>query len=226
MRKYINFEKFVFVVEKIIFPGLLLYSFFQLLSTFREKLDLYWYLSQVVLPGIVIVFLVLNTRPQKVLVSWKVILGLALNVIFASYTFGYISLVSHRVDPYLVTAAIFYCLALILSVTMQGRSFGLMPSWRKVVVKGPYQYLRHPMYSAYIHIGLLIFPLVPRLDVFGAWILSSFGFYLRATEEERLLSQAPEYQVYMARVPRRFIHWGYSAPLIFAIGAHYIQRLI
>ncbi len=85
-------------------------------------------------------------------------------------------------------------------VVYLGRSFGIFVMVRNVVLRGPYQYVRHPMYLGYVCIcaGLVlanfsvaIFVLVP---------VHIFLFIYRARlEEARLSEYSVEYREYMKR---------------------------
>ena len=97
----------------------------------------------------------------------------------------------------------------ILSKWTLGRSFGLLPAHRGVVVRGVYQMVRHPIYLSYMltHVGyllavfswhnLLLFVLLYTLQV------------IRILREEALLSADPAYRAYMHKVRWRLI------PLVF-----------
>lgn len=81
-----------------------------------------------------------------------------------------------------------------------GRSFGVLIEVRKVVLKGAYKWMRHPMYSGYLcflagfaltNFSLAFFILVP---------LHMFLLLYRARlEEERLAACSPEYAEYRKR---------------------------
>jgi protein-S-isoprenylcysteine O-methyltransferase Ste14 len=100
----------------------------------------------------------------------------------------------------LVTIAAFLSLASLLSL---GRSFGIRPALRHLVVGGPYRFVRHPMYLSYIlgdvgynlqewNIGTVLLVLV-------GWI--SLLYRIRA--EERVLSGDARWRSYADRVPCR-----------------------
>jgi protein-S-isoprenylcysteine O-methyltransferase Ste14 len=81
-----------------------------------------------------------------------------------------------------------------------GRSFGLVPANRGVVVRGPYTLVRHPIYTGYLitHIGFLMANPTPwNASVF---LLADTALVLRALMEERVLSADQEYQQYCRRV--------------------------
>src|SRR4051812_691244 len=81
-----------------------------------------------------------------------------------------------------------------------GRSFGIFVVVRKVVLVGPYKFVRHPIYSGYILVWLgLILPhlspaVIPIVIMHPALMIS------RARLEERRLAEAsPEYREYLQR---------------------------
>lgn len=78
----------------------------------------------------------------------------------------------------------------------------------QLVTRGPYAYVRHPMY-----LGLLLVALGGLL-IYQTWtfvfFLANFPvFYVRAQREERALSAAfgPEWETYRRRVPAWFPRW-------------------
>ena len=83
--------------------------------------------------------------------------------------------------------------------------FGVLPANRGVMQRGPYAFLRHPMYFGYTltHIGFLLYaPCQRNLIVYVA------GFALqviRILREERLLSADPAYRKYAEEVPSRIV---------------------
>jgi protein-S-isoprenylcysteine O-methyltransferase Ste14 len=86
-----------------------------------------------------------------------------------------------------------------------GRSFGIVPAHRGLKVKGPYRFLRHPVYAGYLlsHLGFLLLNPTPWNFAIYAF---SYGLQIpRLLAEERLLSRDPQYQAYQAVVPYRLI---------------------
>jgi hypothetical protein len=81
-----------------------------------------------------------------------------------------------------------------------GRSFGLVPANRGVVIRGPYALVRHPIYSGYLitHLAFLIaHPSWWNAVVVG---IADTALILRALIEERVLNGDAEYQAYCRRV--------------------------
>jgi protein-S-isoprenylcysteine O-methyltransferase Ste14 len=81
-----------------------------------------------------------------------------------------------------------------------GRSFGLAPANRGVVVRGPYTFVRHPIYIGYLvtHIAFLVANPTPwNLAVL---LVGDTALIMRALKEERVLSADVEYQRYCVRV--------------------------
>jgi len=91
----------------------------------------------------------------------------------------------------------------ICAVLVLGRSISLLPEARRLVTRGPYTLVRHPLY-----LGEMIFVAGVALQRLSAWALLLLGlvwaFQLqRMKYEELVLFQSfPEYGDYMARTAR------------------------
>ena len=81
-----------------------------------------------------------------------------------------------------------------------GRSFGVVPANRGVVVGGPYAVVRHPIYAGYLvtHAAFLIAH--PRPWNVLIVIAADTALVVRALIEERVLSADADYQSYCRRV--------------------------
>jgi protein-S-isoprenylcysteine O-methyltransferase Ste14 len=86
-----------------------------------------------------------------------------------------------------------------------GRSFGLLPAQRGIVVGGPYRVVRHPIYLGYLvgHVGFLL----ANFSVVNLAVLAFLyvAQVLRIIREERLLSASAEYLSYQERVRWRLV---------------------
>jgi protein-S-isoprenylcysteine O-methyltransferase Ste14 len=81
-----------------------------------------------------------------------------------------------------------------------GRSFGLVPANRGVVVAGPYTWVRHPIYTGYVitHAAfLLAHPSVLNIAIIA---IADTAMVVRALAEERILSDDAAYRSYCLRV--------------------------
>lgn len=111
-----------------------------------------------------------------------------------------------------VGAILLLCSFYLLFLTVRENSF-LSPAVRiqkerghTVVSTGPYRYVRHPMYAAFIPL------MVGSTLLLGSWYGLPFGLILvvglafRAVQEERVLrEELPGYDVYMSQVKYRLI---------------------
>jgi protein-S-isoprenylcysteine O-methyltransferase Ste14 len=86
-----------------------------------------------------------------------------------------------------------------------GRSFGCVPAHRGLKLRGPYRFVRHPMYAGYLlsHLAFLLMNPTPwNLAVYTlAYVLQ----VPRLLAEERLLARDPCYTDYQASVRYRLI---------------------
>ena len=85
------------------------------------------------------------------------------------------------------------------------RSYGLVPANRGIKTRGPYRFVRHPMYAGYTltHIGFLMgFPSLQNSILYLTTFLIEVARLMR---EERILSNDPVYRKYAARVRYRLL---------------------
>jgi hypothetical protein len=81
-----------------------------------------------------------------------------------------------------------------------GRSFGIAPANRGVVVRGPYAFMRHPIYTGYVitHVAFL----ASNMSLWNAGLLlvADSALVIRSLCEERVLKKDAAYRQYCRRV--------------------------
>jgi protein-S-isoprenylcysteine O-methyltransferase Ste14 len=85
------------------------------------------------------------------------------------------------------------------------RSYGIVPANRGVKTKGPYHFVRHPMYVGYTltHIGFLLG--FPSLQNFLLYLMTFLIEVARLMREELVLNKDPVYRDYAACVRYRLL---------------------
>jgi protein-S-isoprenylcysteine O-methyltransferase Ste14 len=81
-----------------------------------------------------------------------------------------------------------------------GRSFGLIPANRGVVVEGPYKAMRHPIYAGYLITHAAFLLAYPSLSNVAIVLVADVALIVRALLEERVLTRDPLYRRYCTRV--------------------------
>ena len=81
-----------------------------------------------------------------------------------------------------------------------GRSFGIAPANRGVVVAGPYGFVRHPIYAGYVVTHLAFACAHPTAWNAAVLVLTDVALMIRALYEERVLAGDGTYQNYCRRV--------------------------
>src|ERR1700689_3480104 len=86
-----------------------------------------------------------------------------------------------------------------------GRRFGILPANRGIVSKGPFRWVRHPIYIGWLILSIGYATCYAN-DRNVALILATLVFMVwRIDQEEELLSADPEYRRYMDRVRYRLL---------------------
>jgi protein-S-isoprenylcysteine O-methyltransferase Ste14 len=91
-------------------------------------------------------------------------------------------------------------LIVVASKMALGRSFGLVPANRGVVVRGPYGVVRHPIYLGYVISHVAFFLAQPTLWNAAVILIGDGTLIVRALMEERVLSGDAAYASYCRRV--------------------------
>jgi protein-S-isoprenylcysteine O-methyltransferase Ste14 len=86
-----------------------------------------------------------------------------------------------------------------------GRSFGLVPANRGVVVAGPYAIVRHPIYSGYVLTHVAFFLAHPSGWNAVLVVTADVALVFRALVEERVLDTDARYRAYCQRVGWHFV---------------------
>lgn len=91
------------------------------------------------------------------------------------------------------------------SLLALGRSFAILPALRDVVIRGPYQWMRHPAYLGELAIGLSCWLAGRSLPAGMAFLALIPATVWRIIAEERTLRKSEVYGNYANQVPWRLI---------------------
>lgn len=126
---------------------------------------------------------------------------------YAAFCFALYKMDTHPVIPEAVGTGIMMAaiaFSVVSKVTL-GRSFGILPAHRKVVLGGPYRLVRHPIYFSYLvqDIGFILVNF--HFQNFAVVATLLYCQVYRILREELFLSQSAEYREYQRQVPWRLI---------------------
>jgi len=91
------------------------------------------------------------------------------------------------------------------SLLFLGRSFAVLPAVRDIVSRGPYRWVRHPVYLGELLLVLACAIAAPNFLTVTATILSVPMIAIRILAEEHTLKRSPNYQAYQRQVRWRFV---------------------
>jgi protein-S-isoprenylcysteine O-methyltransferase Ste14 len=99
--------------------------------------------------------------------------------------------------------ALVACLWLLVSVISLGRCFGVLPEARGLVTRGPYRFVRHPVYLGELAAcgGLMLAAPTTR-NFFVVLVFAVAQAVRMGLEEKELAEQFPEYRRYAETTPR------------------------
>ncbi|MCB9025787.1 MAG: hypothetical protein H6625_05685 [Bdellovibrionaceae bacterium] len=99
---------------------------------------------------------------------------------------------------------------LFVSLLTIGKSFDVTPSLKKIITKGIYKYIRHPMYLAYIFLNIQYLLSVYSFHNFCVLWLFLFCMFVRIKiEEDFLLNHSEEYKAYTLGVKYKLFPYIY-----------------
>jgi protein-S-isoprenylcysteine O-methyltransferase Ste14 len=154
---------------------------------------------------VIILLMVLRTAPVRVTPNpWFWLLAFVTTYAtlgFTAYASQGVSLISPIVGNGLAVLSMIILLYALLSL---GRNIGFIPAQRKVVTKGAYGFVRHPIYTG-TFVSLLAFVLrsYSVLNLTMAIILIAL-LMIRGVVEERFLREDPGYAAYLQEVRWRW----------------------
>jgi protein-S-isoprenylcysteine O-methyltransferase Ste14 len=161
--------------------------------------SLLWMLSE----GVVILLLVFRRESRRLSRQpwdWLVALGGAFTVLLVRPA-------TTSIAPEFLGVALQFTGTVfeIYAKVILGRSFGIVPADRGIVVGGPYRIVRHPIYLGYFvtHVGFLLANWSPRN--IALYIVIYFFQVARILSEERILREDESYRAYCQRVRYRLI---------------------
>jgi len=155
---------------------------------------------------VIIVVMVLRTAPVRVTPNpWFWLLAFLTTYAtlgFSAYAEPGVTLIS----PVLGNAlAIMSAVIIVYSLLSLGRNIGFIPAQRRLVTRGAYRFVRHPIYTG-TFISLFAFVLRAFSPLNLAIALALIGsLMLRGIVEEYFLREDPVYAAYLAQVRWRWL---------------------
>lgn len=175
------------------------YGFWRSFLQTGKWTSFFWTVSE----GMIVLFLVFRRESASVSRRpWDWLVGIAGTLTVLLVRPERVSIAPEAVGVFLQIAGTLFE---IYAKAALGRSFGIIAANRGIVMKGPYRFVRHPIYLGYLvtHVGFLL----------SNWSLRNITVYVatysflvaRIFSEERLLSGEQSYRDYCRQVRFRLI---------------------
>ena len=158
--------------------------------------------------GITMLCLVLFVATRKPPVSVDDRLSTRIIVFIGTFlpTFYFWLPTSEDISSYSILLRSMGMIGIVSSILYLNTNFSLLPQLRRIVRKGPYEIVRHPMYTSYLVLDLTLW--LPDESLLGGvvWIGEAAFLYWRANLEETILKMnSDDYESYCLRVSYRFV---------------------
>ena len=215
------------LIDKVIYPAYLIFAAWQEYNgaIARGHYSPQFFMN-IAIGAIIFVFLLISTRPQKARISSQFIAGILLFRCFIFFEFDLLKLGLSPMGQVLWIGS--NCLVLLcLGITYFyiGRSLGISPAYRKLIQKGPYRLMRHPIYGLWLSLVASQIFIFPSLRNLGAVLAMALGVWLLAQNEEALLSEFPEYVDYKKSIRFQAFHPLLLLPLLLTLGVRIFMSL-
>jgi len=192
-------------VDKTLAILVILVTVYPIAMHFRE----YMYLGEIVFLSetfLFIVTMVFRRAPVRVTVN-----PLYWLLAFVASCWGLLILSveqrGHAVVTGMPLLLIYFCSAVMVfwGRLSLGKNIGVVPAQRKIVDRGAYRWVRHPIYTAAFL--TMIGRMMESYTLFNLLLysLGIFWFVVRSLAEEEFLQKDPEYSAYMQRVRWRWV---------------------
>jgi protein-S-isoprenylcysteine O-methyltransferase Ste14 len=155
---------------------------------------------------VIIVVMVLRTAPVRVTPNpWYWLLAFVTTYAtlgFSAYAEPGVTLVSPLLGNGL---AILSAIIIVYSLLSLGRNIGFIPAQRRLVTRGAYRFVRHPIYTGtFISLTAFVLRAFSPLNMAIAVALIA-SLMLRGVVEEHFLREDPAYSVYLTEVRWRWL---------------------
>jgi protein-S-isoprenylcysteine O-methyltransferase Ste14 len=154
---------------------------------------------------VIIVVMVLRTAPVRVTPNpWYWLLAFVTTYATLGFS-AYAELGVTLVSPLLGNSlAILSAIVIVYSLLSLGRNIGFVPAQRRLVTRGAYGFVRHPIYTGtFISLFAFVLRAFSPLNLAIALALIA-SLMLRGLVEEHFLREDPDYAAYLAEVRWRW----------------------
>jgi protein-S-isoprenylcysteine O-methyltransferase Ste14 len=187
-----------------------------ILATIPFVIELYrrWVVGHVNFPRavlgiqllVIIVVMVIRTAPVRVTPNpWFWLLAFVTTYAtlgFSAYAQQGVTLISPLVGNSLAIVSV---IIIVYSLLSLGRNIGFIPAQRRLVTRGAYGFVRHPIYTGtFISLFAFVLRAFSILNLIIAAVLIAL-LMLRGVVEERFLREDPAYAAYLSEVRWRWL---------------------
>lgn len=196
----------------------------------RIGTDFFLYLvSSLIIAVWCFVVIGMRRRSKSYRIGTRTIVGITILMVLFYLTPDITPLVWNK--SWVLTLMLVYSVMMLVGYFTLGGLLTILPAYQgRVVSKGLYGLVRHPIYSGSLHVSLIMTLAEPGIRNIGITVLLLIALWLRAVDEEEIIATeqarqltgqsvepAVRYEEYRKRVRRRFFHPWISWPLAIVV---------